>query len=321
MSAHHIDAFLAYLRNVRSLSAHTLKAYADDLGHFSKFLALALGEGRAFAWEAVDYPLIRRYLAHLQRGQYARKTVARRLSALRSFYRYLLREAVVVSNPASAASAPRQPRRLPRFIYQDEMSGFLEAPDQETPLGQRDRAVLETLYASGTRCAELVALDLDDVDFGTREVRVTGKGSKERIALLGQQAVDAIEKYMYDGRRRLLEKGVGRRRRPAREALFLNRFGERLRTRSVQRLVDKYLRAAALRLDLSPHSLRHSFATHLLDRGADLRSVQELLGHASLASTQIYTHVTLGQMKREYASAHPLATQRLRAKEEAETSL
>ncbi|MFQ6132366.1 MAG: tyrosine recombinase XerC [Armatimonadota bacterium] len=320
MSAHHIDGFLAYLCNARGLSEHTLRAYADDLRAFSQFLVLALGEGGAFAWERVDYPLIRRYLSHLQRGQYARSTVARRLSALRSFFRYLLREGVVDANPAAAGSAPRWQKRLPRFIYENEMAGFLESPDEERPLGQRDRAILETLYASGMRCAELVALDLGDVDFGTHEVRVTGKGGRERISLLGHQALDAVERYIRGGRRRLLTEAEERGRRPAREALFLNRFGQRLTARSVQRLVSKYLRAAALRLDLSPHSLRHSFATHLLDHGADLRTVQELLGHASLASTQVYTHVTLGQMKREYESAHPLSGGRLARDEEAETS-
>ncbi len=307
MAAHHIDAFLSYQRSARGLSEHTLGAYANDLRQFAEFLSVALGERQAFAWQKVDYPLIRRYLAHLQRGRYARRSVARKLSALRSFYRFLVREGVVAGNPAAAATAPKLDKRLPRFMYLEEVEAILEAPDPDAPLGQRDRAILETLYASGMRCAELVALDLDDVDFGTQEVRVVGKGSRERICLLGRRSLEAIEEYLYGARRQMIARAERRSRPVAREALFLSRDGGRLTTRSVQRLVDKYLRQVGLQLGLSPHSLRHTFATHLLDRGADLRSVQELLGHASLSSTQIYTHVTLRQMRREYEDAHPLS--------------
>ena len=306
MAAGDIDSFLAYLQNARRLSDNTLRAYACDIHQFAEFLAGALGEGGAFGWQAVDYPLIRRYLSYLQQGQYSRKSVARKLSSLRSFFRYLQREGKVESNPAAAAATPKLAKRLPRFLYDDEVTAFLEAPELDTPLGQRDRAILETLYASGMRVGELVGLGVFDVDFATREVRVIGKGDKERIALIGQPCANALRRYMANGRDAILTEARRRGKQTADDALFLNRWAGRLSARSVQRLFNKHLLAAALQLDVSPHVMRHTFATHLLDRGADLRTVQELLGHASLASTQIYTHVTLDQLRKEYEAGHPL---------------
>jgi len=308
MAAHDIDSFLTYLHSARRLSDNTLRAYACDIQQFAEFLAGALGDGGAFRWRAVDYPLVRRYLSHLQQGQYARKSVARKLSSLRTFFRFLLREGKVQSNPAAAAATPRLAQRLPRFLYDDEVSAFLEAPQPDTPLGQRDRAILETLYASGMRVGELVGLGVFDVDFATREVRVIGKGDKERIALIGQPCVNALRRYTEDGRDSLVAEARRRGRQPADEALFLNRWAGRLSARSVRRLFNKHLLTTALQLDVSPHVLRHTFATHLLDHGADLRTVQELLGHASLSSTQVYTHVTLKQLRKEYQAGHPLAT-------------
>ncbi|MGD8240641.1 MAG: tyrosine recombinase XerC [Armatimonadota bacterium] len=306
MAVRDIDSFLAYLRSVRRLSDSTLRAYEGDIHLFAEFLAGELGEGGAFKWRAVDYPLIRRYLAHLQQGQYARKSVARKLSSLRAFFRYLEREGKVQSNPAAAAATPKLGRRLPRFLYDDEIKAFLEAPEPDTPFGQRDRAIIETLYASGVRVAELVGLGVFDVDFATHELRVIGKGDKERIALIGQPCVNALRRYIENGRDELLAEARRRGKQTADEALFINRFGGRLTARSVRRLFNKHLLTASLQHDISPHVLRHTFATHLLDRGADLRTVQELLGHASLSSTQIYTHVTLDQLRKEYESGHPL---------------
>ena len=308
MAARDIDSFLAYLRSVRRLSDNTLRAYERDIHQFAQFLAGELGERGAFRWPAVDYPLIRRYLAYLQQAQYARKSVARKLSSLRSFFSYLQREGKVGSNPAAAAATPKLGRRLPRFLYDDEITSLLEAPAPDTPLGQRDRAILETLYASGIRVGELVGLGVFDVDFATREMRVIGKGDKERIALIGHPCVSALRRYTEDGRDSLLATARRRGRKTADEALFLNKWGGRLSARSVRRLFNKHLITAALQLDVSPHVIRHTFATHLLDRGADLRTVQELLGHASLSSTQIYTHVTLEQLRKEYAAGHPLET-------------
>lgn len=308
MAARDIDSFLGYLQSVRRLSDNTLRAYARDIQQFAEFLAGALGEGGAFKWRGVDYPLIRRYLSYLQQGQYSRKSVARKLSSLRSFFGFLLREGKVQANPAAAAATPKLAKRLPRFLYDDEIMAFLQAPDTDIPLGQRDRAIFETLYASGMRVAELVSLGVFDVDFGTREVRVIGKGDKERIVFIGQHCVNALRRYMDNGRDVLLAEARRRGRQTADEALFLNKWAGRLSARSVRRLFNKHLLTASLQLDVSPHVLRHTFATHLLDGGADLRVVQELLGHASLSSTQIYTHVTLNQLKREYEAGHPLET-------------
>ncbi len=313
MAAIDIDNFLTYLQSVRRLSDSTLRAYSHDIHQFAEFLAGALGEGGAFKWRAVDYPLIRRYLSYLQQSQYARKSVARKLSSLRAFFRYLEREGHVQSNPAAAASTPKAPRRLPRFLYDDEVKAFLEAPELDTPFGQRDRAMLETLYASGMRVGELVGLGVFDVDLTAHEVRVIGKGDKERIVLIGRPCASALRKYMEDGRDALLTEARSRGRKTADDALFLNKWGGRLTARSVRRLFNKHLLTASLQLDVSPHVLRHTFATHLLDRGADLRTVQELLGHASLASTQIYTHVTLAQLRREYQAGHPLAARPLKS--------
>ena len=306
MAARDVDSFLSYLQTVRRLSEHTVRAYARDIQQFAEFLAVALGPGGAFKWRAVEYPLIRRYLSELQQAQYARKSVARKLSSLRSFFSFLVREGKMAANPAAAAATPKLGKRLPRFLYEDEIETFLAAPDVSTPLGQRDRAILEMLYASGMRVGELVGLGVFDVDFGAREVRVVGKGNKERIAFIGRHCVDALRRYMHEGRDVLLLAGRCRGVPTADEALFLNKWGGRLSARSVRRRFRKHLLAAAQQLDVSPHVLRHSFATHLLDRGADLRTVQELLGHASLSSTQIYTHVTLEQLRRQYEAGHPL---------------
>ena len=307
MSSKHLDGFLAYLQNARRLSDHTLRSYASDLVQFSRFLGGELGSPFATRWDAVDYPMVRRYLSYLSRARYARRSVARKLSALRAFFRYLVRHGVVPSNPAAAASTPKLGRSLPRFLYGDEIERLLQMPDPTRPLGQRDRAILEMLYAGGLRASELAALNLHDVDFPSRQARVLGKGGRERIAFLGAPALQALDRYLQDGREAQLRKAEQKGRATDPQALFLNRFGTRLTTRSVQRVFDRYVLAAGLQLDVSPHALRHTFATHMLDRGADLRTVQELLGHASLGSTQIYTHVTPDQLKRDYEGGHPLA--------------
>ncbi len=307
MSAHQVDAFLGYLTKTRRLSELTAKAYAEDVRQLADFLAATLGEDRAYEWQQVDYRLIRRYLAHLAQGRYAKRTVARKLAALRSFFRYLVREGVCKLNPAAMAATPKPDRRLPPVLYEEQLGALLRQPDLNTPLGQRDRAILETLYAAGLRAAELVGLNLLDLDLDSRELRVWGKGAKERVALLGEPAAAALRLYLDRGRQELLARARKKGRPVAEDALFLNYRGGRLTTRSLQRLVQRCLTAAAIAQDAGPHALRHSFATHLLDGGADLRAVQELLGHASLSSTQVYTHVTLEGLRRVYNDAHPLA--------------
>jgi len=227
-------------------------------------------------------------------------SIARKLSAIRSFYRYLLREGAIASIPIADTASPKLDRRLPSFLTLKEIEQLLKAPDSSTPQGQRDRALLELLYASGLRVSELVNLNLEQVNLNTREIRVWGKGSKERVVLMGKPAATALMTYLSQGRPKLL----GEKRS---NALFLNRYGKRLPERRVQKILQKYTNAAGIDKRVHPHMLRHTFATHLLDGGADLRVVQELLGHANLSSTQIYTHVTKSQARKVYLSAHPMA--------------
>ena len=295
-----IDDFLAHLRAAENASAHTLRCYARDLAQWADFFG-----DRGFSnWAEVGPPAIRRFLAGLQEQGYERTSIARKLSALRSLYRHLLQHGRVTRDPTIGIATPRQRKRLPQFLYPTEVERLLASTDTETPLGLRDRALLESLYATGMRVGELVSLDVDTI-VGD-EIRVVGKGGKQRIVLLGRPAMSAIAEYLASGRPRLAEK----RRRPCADserALFLNRGGTRLTDRSVRRVVRKYLLRAAAAAKMSPHVLRHTFATHMLDAGADLRTVQELLGHASLSTTQIYTHVTRRRLKETYDRAHPRA--------------
>jgi len=251
-------------------------------------------------WPDVDRHVLRRYLTWLQSKEYAKASVARRLSQLRSFGKFLMRENVVDANPFKTVSSPKVPKRLPQPLSVKETVALLSAPDATTPLGRRDRAILEVLYSGGLRVSELAGLNLSSIDRDRNELRVWGKGAKERIALLGGPAMLAIEAYLEDGRPELIRKTTT-------NALFLNRLGGRLSTRSVMNLVRKYRRLAGVQKRVTPHTLRHTFATHLLDGGADLRSVQEMLGHALLATTQIYTHVSRSRAREVYLRSHPLA--------------
>jgi len=292
-----VARFLARLEHERQFSPHTLRAYAHDLDRFFQFA----GDGVRKDPGKVGPMLLRRFLARLRREGYATTTIARKLASLRSFYKFLCREAIVETNPIAAVRTPRLRRGLPHFLSTREVRALLETPDAGTQAGKRDRAILETLYSSGLRVSELVRLNARDVDFISEVARVLGKGRKERVAPLGSYAMQAIEEY-------LLARGMTRARAALRDVpLFLNRFGQRLSNRGIQRVLDKHIMKAGLSGKTSPHTLRHSFATHLLDRGADLRAVQELLGHASLSSTQIYTHLTTTRLKKVYERAHPRA--------------
>lgn len=291
--------YVNYLTVERHASPYTVRNYTHDLRHFLEFLN---AENMATLGE-VDRFLLRRYIACLL-GQGLEKTsVAAKLSALRSFYRYLMRENIVSSNPLIKVSTPKLEKRLPSFLGSEEVKLLLDRPDSSTPQGQRDKAMLELLYASGLRVSEMVGLDLGNVNLEARETRVRGKGSKERIVLMGKPAASALDLYLRQGRRQLL----GRSRI---EALFVNRYGKRLSERAVQMAISRYALEAGLEKRVFPHMLRHSFATHLLDGGADLRVVQELLGHANLSSTQVYTHVTQTQAQKVYLAAHPRAKEK-----------
>ncbi len=328
MPATQIDAFMDYMTDVRGVSPHTGEAYAHDATQFCDFLARLWGEEKAYALAEVDYPTIRRYLAHLNRMEYAPSTINRKLAAVRALYRYLVDAGQIGYNPAAEASAPKQRPKLPEILYEYELEHFLLAPDDDTPAGQRDRAILELLYATGMRVSEIVSVDLGDIDMNQRQIRVIGKGDRERIVLFGNPARGALRQYIDGGRQLLLQKRKGGGEQSAKRsssgtglrpvvkegvdlqgepALLLNRYGNRLSVRSIQNIVHKYVLATAASANISPHSLRHSFATHLLDHGADLRSIQELLGHKNLGTTQIYTHVTTQRLKEAYQNAHPLA--------------
>lgn len=294
-----IEEFLEYRRVARNSAPHTLKAYAADLAQFAAFLE----EKGVTALAEVDLRVLRAFLASLQTQQYARTTLARKQAALRAFFRWARRSGRTANDPARLLRAPRQPRSLPKFLHTEEIEALMRAPD-DTPVGLRDRALLELLYASGLRAGEVVGLDADDLDLAAGEMRVRhGKGRKERIALLGRAAAAAIQDYLLRGRPALAQNA----RRGASRALLLNKYGERLSDRGVRRTFDKYVAAVGARLKITPHVLRHSFATHLLENGADLRAVQELLGHANLATTQIYTHVTTERLQQVYDEAHPRA--------------
>ncbi|HSF17743.1 MAG TPA: tyrosine recombinase XerC [Vicinamibacteria bacterium] len=292
-----IDGFVEDLQYRRGLSVHTVASYRSDLEQLEAFLAEALDVTRA---EDVDVLAIRAFLAHLHQAGAARSSVARKLAAIRTFFRYLNREGRLAKNPARLVGTPRLDKKIPMRIEEAEMERLLDAPDSSTPLGRRDRALLELLYATGLRVGELVSLDLAGCDLESRLVHVVGKGRKERIVPFGEPAAEAVRHYLPD-RRKLVRLGRGT------DALILNARGGRLTARSVRRLVDRYLRLTALRKGLSPHSLRHAFATHLLERGCDLRSIQELLGHQSLSTTQKYTTLSAQRLLDVYERAHPKA--------------
>ena len=296
--------FLRYLEHERNFSAHTVRCYAADLAQFAKFLCNGASEdgvderevsGRIRKVALLD---LRRYLADLKRADYSRATVARKLATLRSFYKFLAREGEVACNPVKLIRTPRQERRLPKFLQPGEVERLLAATKGDDLLALRDAAMIEVLYSTGMRVSELVAMDLEHVDPIGEVVRVRGKGKRERLAPLGSYALRALERSL------AARADAG----PIdKKAVFVNRHGSRLSTRSVRRKLAKYLAIAGLDPKVSPHTLRHSFATHMLERGADLRAVQELLGHRSLSTTQIYTHVTAGRLKEIYESAHPRA--------------
>jgi tyrosine recombinase XerC len=295
-----IGDFLDHLTYEKNVSINTVTAYRDDIESFVSFLTrdyFNLSRDM-LDLSRVDHLAVRAYLAHLSRRKLARSSIARHLSALRSFFRFLVRENRVEHNPARGVATPRKEKYLPSVLQVSELSLLLEQPDPSTPLGLRDLAWLELLYASGIRVSELVGIDLDDLDLRERLLKVRGKGAKERIVPFGTKAASAIATWMRERVHVLSPDGDE-------EALFLNHRGGRLTARSVARLLDKYVRAASLKSGVSPHTLRHSFATHLLNAGADLRSIQELLGHVSLSTTQKYTHLADWQLIEVYRKAHP----------------
>jgi integrase/recombinase XerC len=316
-----IARFLDHLDGERNFSAHTIRSYATDLIQFCRFLgagdlADAAGDERTvddlppteelrpgtiqkalLAAQPLD---IRGFLAMMRNSSYSKATIARKLATLRSLYKFLVRTGRVEASPVSVVRTPRQDRRLPKCLDIEDVESLLAAPDASTLLGARDRAILETIYSAGLRIGELVGLNVEDLNEFSEALRIRGKGKKERLVPLGGKAVEAIEAYLL-----LRREAFGD---AARGPLFVNKFGRRISGRSIRRKLDKYLLEAGIDVHISPHVLRHSFATHMLNAGADLRSVQEMLGHENLSTTQIYTHLTTRRLKKVYDRAHPLAS-------------
>jgi len=302
-----IEQFLEHLRYERNVSAHTLRNYASDLEQFVNHIAPVdpkSGARRFPELKNVDHLTIREWLAELHSAQKKKASIARKLAALRTFFQFLVREGLLESNPAKLVSTPRQEKKLPKHLSIEEAIKFIETPDTNTDLGKRDRAMLELMYATGIRVAELTTLNLADIDFRNQLIRVTGKRRKQRIVPFGDPAANAIRDYLKVRDKFLMSSPISDRDD---EAVFLNYQGTRITTRSVGRMVEKYIKICAGVHRISPHALRHSFATHLLDSGADLRDIQELLGHARLSTTQVYTHVSMEKLVEVYDKAHPKA--------------
>ena len=301
--------FIAKLEHEKGFSEHTLRAYHKDLLQFDNFLK---AENRS-SLESINHLLLRRFLAVLRSKNYSKTTIARKLASIRSFFKFLIREGELVANPFEMLRTPKQDKKLPHFLSIKDTEVLLQTPAEPSParclttddkvlMGLRDMAILETLYSTGIRVSELVGLDESNIDFFAGMIKVQGKGKKERLVPIGSHAIKAINEYL-DSKSKSKKKEENKVSRSA--PLFLNRFGDRLSARSVARSLDKYLKMSGVNLLTSPHTFRHSFATHLLDKGADLRSVQEMLGHSSLSTTQIYTHITTERLKSVYDKAHP----------------
>jgi integrase/recombinase XerC len=321
--------FLNYLRHEKHFSEHTAKCYGADLVQFSNFLQSG-GQGddkashdSANPWSSsggattavatqtdlqqliltADVNTIRSYMSQLLEQQYSKSTTARKIATLRSFYKFLVKRDYIESNPVITIKTPKQEKKLPKFLELEDVERLLNTPPANSWLGARDRAILEVLYSTGMRVSELVSLNMEDVDFLGEVIHIRGKGKKERISPVGSSALQAIQNYIEFRNKRMANDSNFDTK-----VLFANKHGQRLSTRSVRRKMDKYLRMAGLDPSISPHTLRHSFATHMLNNGADLRSVQELLGHQSLSTTQVYTHVSTTRIKDVYDSSHPRDT-------------
>jgi integrase/recombinase XerC len=329
-----IQDFISYLKFEKHFSSHTAKCYGADLEQFVSFVtqqthseAASSGTSGGNPWEAgqtatatqtevqvnvdelllaIDVNAIRRFMAELGQHQYSKSTTARKLATLRSFYKFLVKRNYIASNPVTTIKTPKQDKKLPKFLEYEQVMRLLNTPPANTWLGARDRAMLEVLYSTGMRVSELVGLNMDDVDFLSEVIHIRGKGKKERLCPIGSSALQSIQNYIEFRNRRMASDSAFDSK-----VLFANKHGQRLSTRSVRRKMDKYLIESGLDPSISPHTLRHSFATHMLNNGADLRSVQELLGHQSLSTTQIYTHVTTTRMNEQYHSAHPMEQQSL----------
>lgn len=299
----YFDGFLIYLQTEKNASSHTIRSYDNDLYDGLTFFTKTLGcKDYSIQPVQITKDIFRSYLADMHARHKSGATIARRVSTWRTFFRYLCREGVLEDNPIARISIPKRDKKLPRFLSEGEMKNLVECPERQKLLGARDQAFMETLYSTGIRVSELVRIDIDDLDLNRGTVKVTAKGNLERLVPLGSYAIEAVRYYMHQVRPLLMEGNKG-----SQHALFINNRGRRLTDRGVRWLVKQYVRQLHLQIKTSPHTFRHSYATHLLDNGADLRSVQELLGHARLSTTQIYTHLSKERIKRVYDKCHPRA--------------
>lgn len=294
-----LASFLKHLVDEKNASEHTTKAYRDDLSQAIDYFRTQLGKDATI--RQVSTRTVRGFLAHLHEQGFSKSTIARRLAALRSWFKFLCRQSELPQSPAEGVRGPKKDKMLPKFLTEESTDKVLTTPTDDETSGPRDRAILETIYSAGLRVSECVQLNIDDVNLDDQVLLIRGKGKKERLAFLGAGTVKLMNAWLEERAKLLKVKGK------TTEAVFINKFGTRLTTRSVGRLLAKYLRQLGMAGQASPHTLRHSFATHLLDRGAEIRSVQELLGHRSLTTTQIYTHLTTQRLQESYKKAHPRA--------------
>ena len=300
-----VSKYIDYLKVGKNASPYTVRTYQNALvgnsirGTQKGFFPFLLMK-KVETLDRVTKQTVRDYMVWLMDQRVAKSSITCKLSAVRSFYDYLQKEGLIQENPLEKIASPKQDKKLPSYLTGDEVNKLLLEPDISTPIGQRDRAILELLYASGLRVSELAHLTRSQIDMETREIRVIGKGSKERLVLMGKPAQDALAVYLKEGRHKI----AGKKKN---DAVFINRYGQQLIERRIQKIVQQYAKQSGINKRVHPHTIRHTFATHLLDGGADLRVVQELLGHASLTTTQIYTHVSKTQAKKVYLAAHPLA--------------
>ena len=295
-----IKEFLDYLNNEKNYSLNTTKNYEIDILEFKDYL-----DKEGFSYLDIDYDFIKGYLMELYNKKLSRNSIARKLSSLRSFYKYLFNNDLIKTNPFKYVSTPKKERRLPKYLGVEELEVIFNVPDINTPLGQRNKVILEVLYATGVRVSELVNIKLSDIDFYRKEIKILGKGNKERMDPFGDYCLEAINLFLKDGRKKLLEK-----HHTSSEYLIINEHGGKITTRGVEKIIDGIVKKASLKKHVSPHMLRHSFATHLLNEGCDIRTVQELLGHESLESTQVYTHVSNERLRAVYLKCHPRSKER-----------
>lgn len=292
-----LKKFLDYILKQKNYSINTVKNYEIDISEFNDYL-----NKEGINYLDIDYDSIKGYLMELYNKKLSRNSVARKLSSLRSFYKYLFNNDLIEQNPFKYVSTPKKEKHLPKYLGVEDLEVLFNTPDLSKPLGQRDRLILEVLYASGVRVSELVNIKLDDIDYSKKEIKILGKGNKERIAEFGEYCLDAIDLFVNDGRKKILEK-----HNKICDYLIINEHGMKITTRGVEKIIDNIVEKAALKKRVSPHMLRHSFATHLLNEGCDILTVQELLGHESLETTQVYTHVSNERLRAVYLKCHPLS--------------